>query len=187
VPESRAPRADARRNRERVLAAAREAFAAEGPSVSLDDIARRAGVGPGTVYRHFPAKDDLFRAVIAGRLAELTQAARELAGAADPGAAFYAFIGQVTDAARANLALASTFADPADAGEAVLAAGASLRGALGELLARAQQHGAVRPDVSPDDLHAIIAGALVMEQRLSPASKGRGLSVVAGGLRPPPG
>jgi hypothetical protein len=69
----------------------------------------------------------------------------------------------------------------------VLAAGAALRDALGELLARAQRHGAVRPDVSPDDLHAIIAGALVMEQRLGPASKGRGLSVVAGGLRPPPG
>ncbi|MFD6451097.1 helix-turn-helix domain-containing protein, partial [Nocardia sp. NPDC060220] len=62
--EPRPLRADARRNRERVLAAAQEAFAAEGISVPLDDIARRAGVGAGTVYRHFPTKEALFTAAI---------------------------------------------------------------------------------------------------------------------------
>jgi AcrR family transcriptional regulator len=164
--------------------AARAAFAAEGPSVSLDDIAHRAGVGPGTVHRHFPTKDELFRAVIADRLQELTTAARELAEAADPGAAFFAFFHRLADDARHNLALAAALATSADAGEAVLDAGVSLAAAVAVLLARAQQAGAVRGDVDTVDLHAIIAGALVMEQRLPPTSQGRGLTVVADGLRP---
>ena len=60
MPDASALRADARRNREAVLDAARTAFAAEGLSVPLDEIARRAGVGPGTLYRHFPTKEALF-------------------------------------------------------------------------------------------------------------------------------
>jgi AcrR family transcriptional regulator len=168
-----------------VLTAAREAFAADGPSVSLDDIARRAGVGPGTVHRHFPAKDDLFRAVIADRLDGLAAAARELADADDPGAAFYAFVCQLAIESRYNLALATALTDPADAGEAVSRAGNALRDAVAVLLGRAQQYGAARRDVGPDDLHAIIAGVVVMEQRLGPGSHGRGLAVVTDGLRPP--
>lgn len=70
-------RADARRNRERVLAAAQEAFAAEGISVPLDEIARRAGVGAGTVYRHFPTKEALFAAAIVDRVDRMTGRARE--------------------------------------------------------------------------------------------------------------
>src|ERR1700733_1381243 len=81
-------RADARRNRDRVLAAARELFANDGLSVSLDEIARRAGVGPGTVHRHFPAKEDLIAAVAIGRLEQIVEQARNLANADDPGAAF---------------------------------------------------------------------------------------------------
>src|ERR1700741_2859748 len=76
-------RADAARNREKVLRAAREAFAESGYGVPLDEIAARAGVGPGTVYRHFPAKEALFEAVVAARLADLLEDARERAGAAD--------------------------------------------------------------------------------------------------------
>jgi AcrR family transcriptional regulator len=182
----RPPRADARRNRERVLVAAREAFATEGPLVSLDGIARRAGVGAGTVHRHFPTKDELLEAVIAERLHDLAGAAQKLAGAADPGEAFFAFFYRLADDARQNLALFAAFAAPNDARESMLEAGESLSAALAVLLARAQESGAVRSDIDVADLHAIMAGALVMEQRLSsPDSRGRGLAVVADGLRRP--
>ncbi len=177
------PRADARRNRERVLAAARAAFASEGLSVSLDDIARRAGVGAGTVHRHFPTKDDLFLAVIADRLHALTHAAQALADAADPGAAFFAFFHQLADDARQNLAISAALTNPGDTGEAVRDAGKALEAALGVLVARAQDAGVVRRDIDIADLHAIIAGALLIEQRLPLGSRGRGLTIVADGLR----
>ncbi len=177
------PRADALRNRERVLTAAREAFATEGPAVSLDDIARRAGVGAGTVHRHFPTKDELVRAVLTDRLREITVEAQGLAEAADPGRAFFDFFGRLADHARENLTLAAALANRADVGESVHEAGAALQAALGVLLARAQRAGAVRPDLGTGDVHAIIAGTLTMEQRLPPESRGRGLAVVTAGLR----
>jgi AcrR family transcriptional regulator len=178
----RPPRADAVRNRQRILAAAREAFAAEGPAVSLDDVARRAGVGPGTVHRHFPTKDALFAAVIADRLHDLAGTARSLAGAADPGAAFFEFFHLMAAEAGQNLALTAALTDPSLIGEAILDAGHDLEASLGALLGRAQAAAAVRADLSTAELHAVIAGALVMEQRLPPASKGRGLKLVADGL-----
>ena len=79
-------RADARRNRERILAAATAAFAAEGLSVPLDEIARRAGVGPGTLYRHFPAKETLWEAVLHDRLRRLADEAEALHDAGHPSA-----------------------------------------------------------------------------------------------------
>ena len=199
-------RADARRNRERVLTAAREAFATEGPSVGLDEIARRAGVGAGTVHRHFPTKEELFKAVIADRLLGLAAHAEALGGAADPGEAFFAFFHRLAAEARPNLALSAALTDGTDLadvargdsaradsprknhdavlGESILEAGQSLQRALAVLLDRAQRAGAVRADIDATDLHAIIAGALVMEQQLaSPAAAGRGLAVVAAGLK----
>lgn len=176
------PRADAVRNRERVLAAARQAFAADGPAVSLDDIARRAGVGAGTVHRHFPSKADLFAAVIAERMQQLTAEAERLAGAADPGAAFFTFFHRLAGQARENLALTAAVAVSDDI---VRDAAAPLEHALAALLDRAQRTGAVRPDVTASALHALMAGALLMEQRLDPASRGMGLRVVADGLRAP--
>ena len=74
--EGRPLRADAARNREKVLRAAREAFAESGYGVPLDEIAARAGVGPGTVYRHFPAKEALFEAVVTARITDLVSDAR---------------------------------------------------------------------------------------------------------------
>ena len=78
-------RADAARNREKVLRAAREAFAESGYGVPLDEIASRAGVGPGTVYRHFPSKEALFEAVVTARITDLVSDARARADADDPG------------------------------------------------------------------------------------------------------
>src|SRR6059058_3311569 len=84
----REPRADARRNRERVLQTAQQQFATEGLGVSLDEIARRAGVGPGTVNRHFPTKEALYLAVATAQLERLVAAAEGLAAGDDPAALF---------------------------------------------------------------------------------------------------
>ena len=100
-------RADARRNRDRVLAAARELFASDGLSVSLDEIARRAGVGPGTVHRHFPAKENLIAAVAIARLEQIVEQARNLANADDPGAALRSHLSGVLAYADDNAPLKS--------------------------------------------------------------------------------
>src|SRR6202167_3157820 len=89
---TRPQRADARRNRDRVLKAARAAFAAEGSDASLDEIARRAGVGTGTVYRHFATKEALFEAGVFDRIDKLIQEARAFADDLDPSRAFSSFV-----------------------------------------------------------------------------------------------
>src|SRR3954468_23119148 len=85
--EPRPQRADARRNRERILAAAREAFANDGREVQMPDIARGAGVGVGTLYRHFPAKEDLVRALVQDKVEAAIATAREALESDDPGEA----------------------------------------------------------------------------------------------------
>src|ERR1700739_4579745 len=127
----RPPRADAVRNREKVLGAARDAFAESGYGVPLDEIAARAGVGPGTVYRHFPTKEALFEAVIAARLTDLVADARGRGGSADPEAAFFGFLETVAVEAAAKR----------DLPDAIAIAGSlqsDLRAALEVLLQRAQ-------------------------------------------------
>jgi AcrR family transcriptional regulator len=157
--EPRRLRADARRNRDRVLAAARELFASDGLSVSLDEIARRAGVGPGTVHRHFPAKENLIAAVAIARLEQIVEQARNLATADDPGAALRSQLSGVLayadDSAPLKSALTGT---DLDIRTAAPEARAALRDAVGVLLVRAQQAGAARDDLNIDDLMALIAG-----------------------------
>src|SRR5689334_8476225 len=88
--DDRPLRADARRNRERILAAARVACAEHGPAVQMDDVARRAGVGVGTVYRHFPTKDALIQALVAEKIRVTTENLREALEIEDPWDAFAA-------------------------------------------------------------------------------------------------
>src|SRR6478752_2849002 len=102
APGGRPLRADAARNREKVLQAARQAFAESGYGVPLDEIASRAGVGPGTVYRHFPSKEALFEAVVTARIADLVSDARARADAADPGEAFFGFLTRIAREAAAK-------------------------------------------------------------------------------------
>src|SRR5690242_14517236 len=90
-------RADARRNRQRVLDVAAAAFTTEGPGVSVHEIARRAGVGTGTVSRHFPTKEALFQAIVLDRIEQCVTAARELADSHEPGAAFLAYFAFLVD------------------------------------------------------------------------------------------
>ncbi|MFC0628763.1 SbtR family transcriptional regulator [Kribbella deserti] len=110
-------------------------------------MARLAGVGIGTVFRHFPAKRDLLDAVLRIRLERLRDRARALAAAADPGKAFYEFFDQVVTEAAGKLAVADALAKSgAAASPEATAAGVGLREAFNELLVRAQAAGAVQAD-----------------------------------------
>ncbi|GAA1529719.1 TetR/AcrR family transcriptional regulator [Dactylosporangium maewongense] len=172
-------RADARRNRDRILLAARDAFAEAGFAVPLDEIAARAGVGPGTVYRHFPTKEALFQAVIADRVAGLVAEARDRAGDPDAGAAFFAMLSR----------LGGEGAAKRDASEAMTVPGpvvAELHEAVGVLLHRAQTAGAVRAHITVEDLFALLKGLFTgMHDSDDPGRAQRLLAVVTAGLRPP--
>lgn len=178
-PGSRALRADAARNREKVLRAAREVFAESGYGAPLDEIATRAGVGPGTVYRHFPAKEALFEAVVTARVTDLVRDARARAGAGDPGEAFFGFLGRLSGEAAAKR----------DLPDAISVAG-SLRedmfAALDELLSRAQQAGAVRAGVRTGDLIALLKAMFAsLDGSADQARRDMVFTVLTDGLRPP--
>lgn len=154
-------RADARRNRARVLQVAAEVFAAEGLSVPVHEIARRAGVGTGTVSRHFPAKKDLLAAILLDRIAQLIAQADAMASASAPGPAFFTFFATLIRDAAAHRALAEALAGAGYDVEAYAAsAGHDLPGRLTAMLGRAQQAGAIRADVTYADIKSLMAGCL---------------------------
>ncbi len=177
-------RADARRNRERVLDAAREAFAEAGFGVPLDVIAARAGVGPGTVYRHFPTKEALFEAVTLARVEDLVEVARAGADSTDPSGALDAFLARLAYEAAAKRDLPDALGGVG--AEAVALARTELYKALDLLLARARAAGAVRVGIGASELLALIKGLLQAVQESSdPDLPARLVAVVRDGLRPP--
>lgn len=180
-------RADARRNRVRVLEAAQAAFAEEGLAVPLDEIARRAGVGAGTVYRHFPTKETLFEAVVLGRVERLVDYVRGVAQADDPGDAFYAALTQLVDQSAMKKDLVDALAGSGgDVTGALADNQRGLRDAIGHLLGRAQHAGAVRTDVGIDDLMVLLKATFVAAHQHD-ATQGvprRALAVIRDGLRP---
>ncbi|QKG27384.1 TetR/AcrR family transcriptional regulator [Actinomadura verrucosospora] len=184
--EAEPRRADARRNRRRILEAALEAFAAEGRLVPLDDIARRAGVGAGTVYRNFPTKAALFTAVITDRFESIIEEARSLADADDPGERFYGFLMWVVERAMFNHALCEALALE-EGGGTFAAPGVQeeFDEALGALLRRAQAAGDVRADVDLRDVRALMAGCVVTERvRRADGPPGRMTALACDALRP---
>ncbi|MQY08158.1 TetR/AcrR family transcriptional regulator [Actinomadura macrotermitis] len=181
-------RADARRNRERILAAARAAFEAEGDAVPLDEIARRAGVGAGTVHRHFPTKESLLEAVV-GNMTELIEDARTRLDRPDPGPEFFGYFALLVERGADNRALTGALAKAgADLQAIADGPGRELLAALGALLARAQQSGAVRPDVTAQHVKALLIGMYAGDDWLggTPEDRRRLLTVVTDGLRSRP-
>lgn len=178
-------RADARRNRDRILQVAYETFAAEGLSVSVHEIARRAGVGTGTVSRHFPTKESLYEAIILSRAAWLAEQAAKLASSDDPGAAFFEFFDLVIAEGTANLGMADALAGECyDLESVVKKDGLDLMGTISDLLFRAQQAGAVRADADAADVKALISACLVRAPSgADPGARDRMAAIAVQGLR----
>jgi len=168
-------RVDARRNLERVLDAATEAFAASGPDASIDEIARLAGVGHGTVFRRFPTKDDLMVAVIERHVGEMKALAEEAVASDDPGEAFFDFIQQV---AALNMRTPGLHRCVVHCGGKPGAA--ELEALVDRIVSRAQRAGAVRRDVKPADVQLLVRSALTSAP---PGQWRRYLDVVLDGLR----
>ena len=154
----RPKRADARRNYEKVLTAAREAFAEGGESTALEEIARRAGVGIGTLYRHFPNRQALLEAVYVGEVEEICRSAAELDGA-DPWEALEAWFERFIGYMATKQALAAELLNYLDRDNELFKVCRTSLWAAGEpLLTRAQEAGVVRPDVTIGDVIPMVMG-----------------------------
>ncbi|OBB22251.1 TetR family transcriptional regulator [Mycolicibacterium peregrinum] len=177
-------RADAARNRARVLEVAYETFAADGLSVPIDEIARRAGVGAGTVYRHFPTKDALFQAVIAERIRGVVEEGRSLLAEADPAEAMFTFLrSMVLQWGAADRGLVDALAGSGiDVNTVVPEAEGEYLAVVGDLLAAAQRAGTVRGDVTVADVKALLVGCQAMQSYNGDVAE-RVTSVVFDGLR----
>ena len=185
-------RADARRNRERVLRTAQQVFAADGLSVSLDEIARRAGVGPGTVHRHFPAKEALYLAVAIDQLEQLAAEAKVLAATGDPATAFFTQLSRMVASGAENVAVKSALAAAEfDLRTAAPDVAVDLTNRVADLLGRAQAANAVRADVTVEEVMALVAGAFAAIRHAgAEASRQRSAHIaqlILDGLRPPHG
>ena len=156
-------RTDARRNRQIVLRAAARAFSDEGLEVSLGRIAQRAGVGEGTVYRHFPSKEALFEAVLAEHVDALAAAADRWAARAAPGDALFGFLLEVIEKSAGRQHFCDALSADKSWPRALLAAaGHRFHAGLERLLREAQDAGAVRADLRADDLAALAFGGAAL-------------------------
>ena len=176
-------RADAQRNLERVLEAAAEAFAEHGADVSVDEIARRAGVGHATVFRRFPTKDALLSAVVCKRIDDLAVHAQEALERPDPWEAFCDFVWFAGDVHASDRALHDAVGRCADAPD-VAASKAELDAAVEALIVRAQDAGALRRDVGAEDVSLLVGSAIkATMQSADPDAWRRYVGVVLDGLR----
>jgi AcrR family transcriptional regulator len=183
--ELRKPRSDSLRNRERLMAAAKSAFTERGASVALEDIARSAGVGIGTLYRHFPSREALLAAVYSREVEQLAAAADTLLSQLPPGEAFEAWLHQMVDYMATKRVIAPALQAAPGAGSALNAAGPAISGALARLANAAIATGDIRADLEPDDLIRLLGGLSLGYDRPEWAASARRLiGVVMAGLRP---
>ncbi|WP_354698491.1 hypothetical protein DSM112329_04173 [Paraconexibacter sp. AEG42_29] len=178
----RPKRADALRNYEKVLVAAREAFAEGGEATALEEIARRAGVGIGTLYRNFPNRQALLEALYLGEVEQVCRSASEFADA-EPWDALTGWIGRVVDYIGTKRALAGELLNYLDQDAELFATSRQALWGAGEpLLVRAQEAGAVRPDISIGELIQLVVG-IVKIPSPDPEQTRRILGVALDGLR----
>ncbi|HTI97684.1 MAG TPA: TetR/AcrR family transcriptional regulator [Dongiaceae bacterium] len=156
---ARRPRADAQRNRERILEVAKTAFARAGADTSLDDIAKQSGVGPGTLYRHFPTREALLEAVYRAEVEKLAAAERTLAQELPPIAALRAWMLLFVDYIAAKKIIAPALNIPAGGHAKVFEASyGQIWGAIRALVQRAVDHGEIRSDLDAVDLLRALIG-----------------------------
>lgn len=156
--EHRPLRADAERNRRRLLEAARELFRERGLEVGVGEIADRAGVGRGTVFRNFPTKEHLIAAILVEAINDLVQRGRELLDAPDPEQALFEYLGELVGRQQLERAVLEAVTDEWLANPEIRSAHAQLIEILDQLLARCQATGAVRADVGALDVLMLVKG-----------------------------
>jgi AcrR family transcriptional regulator len=154
----RPQRADARRNRERVLTAARACYAEHGREAQIDEIARTAGVGVGTVYRHFPTKEALGEAIAADHFERLVASAREGLVHEDAWQGFCEFMRGAAEVQANDRALAEVMAAQPEAMREAAERRGDLHEAVAQLVVRAQEAGVLRADVVPEDVPMLVCG-----------------------------
>ncbi|HEX3564119.1 MAG TPA: TetR/AcrR family transcriptional regulator [Acidimicrobiales bacterium] len=186
----RAMRSDAVKNRERILEAAEEVFSAQGLSAPIDMVAERAGVGVGTLYRHFPTKEALFEAIVLTGLQDLVQAADAGCedGEVDPGDAFFAFLRVFSRTVSMKHDLVDALGDAGiDIKSQCSETVGDLEAKIQRILDRAEDAGAVRKGVTTQEVMGLLIGACQTAERSAPdiASRDRMVDIVCDGLRPP--
>jgi AcrR family transcriptional regulator len=189
-PKSETPgvlRADARRNRKRVLRSAREEFAKHGLDAQVDEVARKAGVGVGTVYRHFPTKYALAEAIAADYFGQLAAAARLACEERDPWKAFAGFMHEAAAMQAGDLALTQVISAVPEAMHEAARCREDLHEAIAELVSRAQKEGELRKDVVSSDVPMLMCsiGRASRPGEPGPSDWERLLAIVLDGLRAP--
>ena len=182
-------RADARRSRARLLEAATAAFAVNGADAPLDDIARRAGVGIGTLYRHFPTRQALLEAVYRDQVEAMRARADELIASKPPAEALAIWLRELLDFGRTKRMLTSSLLTTLSRdSELISSCSSMMRGAAAEVLTNAQQAGAVRGDANPADLMRLVhAISMTVEWAADDHEQAdRLLALVLDGLRSEP-
>jgi AcrR family transcriptional regulator len=181
---SRRPRADSLRNRERLLDAAKTAFADLGADAALEEIARRAGLGIGTLYRHFPTRDALLAAVYRREVEQLSEAAETLLLERRPIAALEAWLELLIDLVATKKVIAPALqASSGEGAKAYAASGPAIHGALDRLISAAVTAGDIRADVTADDVRRMMMGvSMGFGEPGWEASTRRLISVLVAGL-----
>jgi AcrR family transcriptional regulator len=179
-------RADAQRNRERILEVAREAFTRSGADASLDDIAKQAGVGPGTLYRHFPTREELLKAVYRKELETLAAAAQKFAATLPPVEALRAWLLLFVDAVAAKQIIAPALNSLlGDYKKVFEDSHALVQQALRNLVKRGIKSGEIRNDLDSNDLlHALVGVANVSSSPAWQKSARRLVDILIAGSRP---
>ena len=179
-------RADARRNRARLLDVARDVFRQGGATVQLADVARAAGVGVGTVHRHFPTRDALLETLAREHFADLVEIAERAAAVEDPFEAVALLLRGLLEAQLGQHGMSTVLTAAVDVEPATTEAKAKLDAAVAVVLARAQQAHRVRPEVSAADLRRLIGGIELAQDRRDPAARDHAylqLTIILAGLR----
>ena len=184
----RKERADSVRNREALMAAAKAAFAERGAEAPLEDIARAAGLGIGTLYRHFPSREALLAAVYRREVEQLAAAADRLLAEKPPAEAFEAWLHLMVDYMATKRVIAPVLqASPGEGASAYAAAGPAIGGAMQRLVEAAMASGDIRGDLTPDDFLRLMTGLSVGYDRPDWAASARRLiGVLVAGLRAKP-
>jgi AcrR family transcriptional regulator len=186
--EERPLRADAERNRRRLLAAADELFGERGLEVGVGEIAERAGVGRGTLFRNFPTKEHLIAAVVVERVGQAAARGRELLDAEDPTEALFGYLGEMIGRQQTDKALFEAVADELLANPDIRSAHTTLVETLDQLLSRAQAAGEVRPDIGAIDVLMLTKGicqAAAAFSQIDPELADRQLDLLRSALTAP--